>query len=55
MIRNLGAEEAQDIIAEEGGIHVSCEFCNAQYYYDRVDVEALFTEIKSSTESKTLH
>ena len=55
MIRNLGAEEARDIIAEEGAINVTCEFCNARYYYDRIDVEALFTETSKSGDSQTLH
>jgi len=55
MIRNLGAEEAQSIIAEEGAINVTCEFCNAKYYYDSVDVEALFVEVSKSGESQTLH
>ena len=55
MIRNLGAEEAQSIIAEEGAINVTCEFCNAKYYYDSVDVEALFTELSKGGESQTLH
>jgi len=44
MIRNLGSEEAQQILAEEGGIHVTCEFCNAQYHFDSVDIDALFAE-----------
>jgi molecular chaperone Hsp33 len=55
MIRNLGVNEARDIIAEEGAIHVTCEFCNAQYHYDAVDVDMLFAELPPSRESQTRH
>jgi len=55
MIRNLGVEEARDIIAEEGAIHVTCEFCNAQYHYDAIDVDMLFAEQPPSLESQTRH
>jgi molecular chaperone Hsp33 len=55
MIRNLGADEARDIIAEEGAIHVTCEFCNAQYHYDAVDVDMLFAEVATGLDSRTRH
>ncbi|MFZ9297173.1 MAG: Hsp33 family molecular chaperone HslO [Hylemonella sp.] len=46
MIRGLGAQEAQDILAERGSIEVSCEFCGAHYRFDRVDVGQLFTTVE---------
>jgi molecular chaperone Hsp33 len=55
MIQNLGREEAKDIIAEEGAIHVTCEFCNAQYHYDAVDVDLLFAEVSHPGDSQTRH
>lgn len=42
MLRSLGADEARDIIAEQGSVDVSCEFCGREYRFDAVDVEALF-------------
>ncbi len=42
MIRTLGYDEACAIIEAQGKIEVSCEFCNQQYRFDRVDTEALF-------------
>lgn len=42
MIRGLGAQEAQSILEDEGLIGVTCEFCNARYEFDLVDVEQLF-------------
>jgi molecular chaperone Hsp33 len=44
MIFALGAEEAQEIIAERGEIEVACEFCGVQYRFDPVDAAQLFTE-----------
>ena len=42
MLQNLGAGEAQDILAEQGQIEIGCDFCGAQYRFDTVDVGALF-------------
>ena len=42
MIKSLGRDEAQDILQQQGGITVNCEFCNAQYDFDAVDVEQIF-------------
>ncbi|MGB9578108.1 MAG: Hsp33 family molecular chaperone HslO [Halothiobacillaceae bacterium] len=44
MLRSLGQDEVEDILAEQGGIEVHCEFCNAGYTFDAVDVAALFVE-----------
>lgn len=42
MLRTLGYPEVQDILREQGGIRVACEFCNQKYEFDRVDAEQLF-------------
>lgn len=42
MIRGLGVEEAQGIIAERGQIEVGCDFCGRQYHFDPVDAAQLF-------------
>jgi len=44
MIRGLGEEEAQDILAERGNIEVGCDFCGKQYRFDAVDAAQIFTE-----------
>ena len=42
-LRALGPEELRTTLAEEGGeIRVDCEFCDASYTFDAVDVEQLF-------------
>ena len=42
MIRSLGREEADGIVAERGEIEVGCDFCGKQYRFDPVDSVQLF-------------
>ncbi len=44
MIRSLGVEEADSILAERGEIEVGCDFCGKQYRYDAVDAAQIFRE-----------
>lgn len=43
MIRGLGQEEADSILAERGEIDVSCDFCGQHYRFDAVDAAQVFT------------
>ena len=43
MIRGLGREEAESILAERGDIEVGCDFCGKQYRFDAVDAAQIFT------------
>jgi molecular chaperone Hsp33 len=43
MLRLLGAEEVVSILEEAGNVEVHCDFCNAAYVFDKVDVEQLFS------------
>lgn len=43
MIRGLGLEEAESILAERGEIDVSCDFCGQHYRFDAVDAAQVFT------------
>jgi molecular chaperone Hsp33 len=43
MIRGLGREEADSILAERGEIEVGCDFCGQQYRFDAVDAAQIFT------------
>ena len=43
MIRGLGREEVDSILAEQGQVEVGCDFCGAQYRFDPVDAAQLFT------------
>lgn len=44
MLRSLGAEEVRSVIAEQGAVTVTCEFCQRPYKFDAIDVEQLFNE-----------
>jgi molecular chaperone Hsp33 len=44
MLRALGEAEAMSIVAEQGAIEVTCEFCNRRYRLDAVDAAQLFAE-----------
>jgi molecular chaperone Hsp33 len=43
MIRGLGREEAESILAERAEIDVGCDFCGQQYRFDAVDAAQIFT------------
>ncbi|MDR2216086.1 MAG: Hsp33 family molecular chaperone HslO, partial [Nevskiaceae bacterium] len=42
MLASLGREEVQAILAEEGEVTVTCEFCKQPYRFDAVDAPRLF-------------
>jgi molecular chaperone Hsp33 len=42
MLRGLGREEIDSIVTEQGQVEVGCDFCGAQYRFDRVDAGGLF-------------
>lgn len=43
MLRGLGREEIDSILAEQGRVEIDCDFCGARYHFDPVDVGGLFT------------
>jgi molecular chaperone Hsp33 len=43
MLKSLGREEIEAILAERGDVEIGCEFCGQQYHFDPVDVGELFT------------
>ena len=42
MLIQLGRDEIDSILAEQGAVSVTCDFCNALYSFDPIDVEQLF-------------
>ena len=55
MLRMLGREEVDSILAERGDIEVHCEFCNQRYVFDRVDADAVFADVMALSANQTLH
>lgn len=44
MLISLGAEEIDSILAEQGQIEITCEFCNTRYTLDAIDAKSLFIQ-----------
>jgi len=44
VLRSLGVEEVRSVIAEQGAVTVTCEFCQRPYRFDPIDAEQLFAE-----------
>jgi molecular chaperone Hsp33 len=42
MLRSLGREEIESIIAEQGRVEIACDFCGIKYHFDPVDSAGLF-------------
>jgi molecular chaperone Hsp33 len=44
VLRSLGVEEIRGVIAEQGAVTVTCEFCQRPYRFDPIDAEQLFND-----------
>jgi len=44
MLRSLGRDEVESVLAEQGQVEVGCDFCGAQYRFDPVDAAQLFLQ-----------
>jgi molecular chaperone Hsp33 len=44
MLRSLGKDEIASIVAEQGQVEISCDFCGQLYHFDPIDAEELFTK-----------
>jgi molecular chaperone Hsp33 len=55
MIRSLGTEEVEGILAEQGQVEVGCDFCGAQYRFDPVDAAGLFTGVPTDLPGGPVH
>lgn len=44
VLRALGTDEVRSILAEQGAVTVTCEFCGRPYRFDAIDTERLFSQ-----------
>lgn len=51
----LGREEAEEELRDKQSIVVTCDFCNKEYIFDRVDVEAIFKKYGQPPSDTNLH
>ena len=54
-LRSLGHDEVMTIIAEQGHIDATCQFCNQHYEFDAVDAEQVFASELTIKGSEQLH
>jgi molecular chaperone Hsp33 len=47
MLRNLGQQEVEQVVAEQGCVEVGCDYCGVQYRFDAVDAGQLFADMPS--------
>ncbi len=45
MLKSLGRDEVDGIVAEQGRVEIGCDFCGIKYHFDPVDVGELFTPV----------
>ncbi|MGB3432292.1 Hsp33 family molecular chaperone HslO [Achromobacter sp.] len=57
MLRTLGQEEVNSILAERGQVDVACDFCGTPYKFDSVDCATLFSSsaAPAADEPPTVH
>ncbi|MBS0487207.1 MAG: Hsp33 family molecular chaperone HslO [Proteobacteria bacterium] len=55
MLHSLGRSEAEAALREDGRVEVTCEFCNTQYRFDRVDLEQVFRNGHDMPAAPTQH
>lgn len=54
-LKMVEKKELLEVLEEHGAINVNCQFCNADYAFDRTDIEALFSEGGSAANPDQLH
>jgi len=45
VLKSLGVDEVRSVIAEQGSVTVTCEFCQKPYRFDPIDAEQLFADV----------
>jgi molecular chaperone Hsp33 len=52
VIRMLGEDEVKTLLADEGQVELTCEFCNRAFRYDEAAVDAI---MRGESRSTRLH
>ncbi len=55
VLRSLGIEELRSVLAEQGAVTVTCEFCGRPYRFDAIDVERLFAAAVSPDTPRSIN
>ena len=49
---SMGVEELENLLEEQGGCELTCQFCDQIYRFTRADLEALLTEMRAQRGSQ---
>lgn len=52
LLKSLGQEELEDILAKEGESEITCHFCGEKYHFDQQRLEALIAELQAENGDK---
>jgi molecular chaperone Hsp33 len=52
LLRSLGRDEVESIVAEQGAVEITCEFCNRRYRLDAVDAAMLFSGTAGGSDTR---
>ena len=52
VVRMLGEEEVKSLLAEQGQVELTCEFCNRTFRYDEQATQAI---LRDGAQSSVLH
>lgn len=55
MLRSLGRAESDSVLAEQGSVDVTCEFCNRRYVFDEPDIVEVFADAPPASDGPTRH
>lgn len=55
MLRSLGRAESDSVLAEQGSVDVTCEFCNRRYVFDESDIDDVFADHPPEADGSTRH
>jgi molecular chaperone Hsp33 len=55
LLRGLGESEVRAVLAEEGAVTVTCEFCHRPYRFDSIEVERLFASAEMAPGSDAIN
>lgn len=55
MLRSLGRAESDSVIAEQGSVETTCEFCNRRYVFDAADIDSVFADVGADATPTTRH
>ena len=55
MLKMLGSEEVESILAERQTIEVNCDFCNHLYIFDKIDAAQIFSPTAPVDAGETIH